>query len=92
MQKGGSHFLAEILVGSLRGEHAVSEPRPSFASRHRYPAVVNGVCYGYFSSPEAAADTVKFWANNLACEDHQQGSPPTGEAQPAPEDPPEGFT
>jgi len=46
--------------------------RPTFASRHPHAALVNGICYGYFSNPEAAADTAQFWAWKLAQEQRLQ--------------------
>ncbi len=79
MQRCGSRALAAIQHASAREEHAIPEARPSFASRHPYEAVVNGISYGFFSNAAAAADTVRYWIGRLAREQRLQRDLPPRE-------------
>ena len=72
MRRCNSRALAVIQHASAREQHAIPKPAPSFASRHPYEAVVNGISYGYFSNATAAADTARYWANKLAREQSLQ--------------------
>ncbi len=82
MPKSDSRAVAETLRELARGrEHVVPKPAPGFASSHLYEALVNGICYGYFSNAAAAADTVKYWTGRLPREQSLQCNLPPRTSQ-----------